>query len=56
MKGLVTWKEWPVEPWLATATAKDKVVAVLRASLPLAGWLDTHVGASETERGASRSR
>ena len=25
-KGLVAWKEWPVEPWLATAAAK-KVVA-----------------------------
>ena len=48
MKGLVTWKEWPVEPWLETAEAKDKVVAVLRASLPLTRWLDVHVGASET--------
>ncbi|MHB1474741.1 MAG: DUF2461 domain-containing protein [Dermatophilaceae bacterium] len=50
MKGLVTWKEWPVEPWLATAEAKDKVVAVLRASAPLVEWLDVHVGASELER------
>jgi uncharacterized protein (TIGR02453 family) len=49
MKGLVTWKQWPVEPWLATATAKDKVVSVLRASLPLAHWLEVHVGASEAE-------
>jgi uncharacterized protein (TIGR02453 family) len=49
MKGLVTWKQWPVEPWLATAAAKDKVVGVLRASVPLAQWLDTHVGASEAE-------
>ena len=50
MKGLVTWKEWPIEPWLATAQAKDKVVAVLRASVPLVKWLDGHVGASELER------
>jgi uncharacterized protein (TIGR02453 family) len=50
MKGLVTWKQWPVEPWLGTATAKDKVIAVLRASIPLAQWLDVHVGASELER------
>lgn len=50
MKGLVTWKQWPVEPWLATAEAKDKVVAVLRDSKPLAQWLDLHVGASEMER------
>jgi uncharacterized protein (TIGR02453 family) len=48
MKGLVTWKEWPVEPWLATAEAKEKVTAVLRSSKPLVGWLDVHVGASET--------
>ena len=48
MKGLVTWKEWPVEPWLETAEAKDRVVAVLRASLPLTRWLDVHVGASAT--------
>jgi uncharacterized protein (TIGR02453 family) len=49
MKGLVTWKQWPVEPWLATATVKDKVVEVLRASLPLVQWLEIHVGASEAE-------
>ena len=50
MKGLVTWKDWPVEPWLATAEAKDKVVTVLRASVPLVQWLSFHVGASELER------
>ena len=50
MKGLVTWKDWPVEPWLATAEAKDRVVTVLRASVPLVDWLDVHVGASELER------
>jgi uncharacterized protein (TIGR02453 family) len=49
MKGLVTWKQWPVEPWLATAEAKDRVVSVLRASVPLVQWLDVHVGASEAE-------
>ncbi len=50
MKGLVTWKQWPVEPWLATARAKGNVVKVLRASVPLAEWLDLYVGASELER------
>lgn len=50
MKGLVTWKQWPVEPWLATARAKGKVVKVLRASVPLVEWLDLHVGPSELER------
>jgi uncharacterized protein (DUF2461 family) len=52
MKGLVTWKQWPVEPWLATAAAKDRVVGVLRASVPLVEWLDRQVGASDTERSA----
>lgn len=50
LKGLVTWKQWPVEPWLSTAAAKDHVVAVLRASVPLTQWLDRHVGPSEIER------
>ncbi|NMM25246.1 MAG: DUF2461 domain-containing protein [Phycicoccus sp.] len=50
MKGLVTWQDWPVEPWLATAAAKDKVVTALRASVPLVQWLSFHVGASELER------
>ena len=50
MKGLVTWKDWPVDPWLATAAAKDKVVEVLRASVPLVQWLSFHVGASELDR------
>ena len=49
MKGLVTWKDWPVEAWLGTAQAKQKVVEVLRASLPLVGWLDAHVGPPEPE-------
>jgi uncharacterized protein (TIGR02453 family) len=49
MKGLVTWKQWPVEPWLATASAKDRVVEVLRASIPLVQWLQAHVGASEAD-------
>jgi uncharacterized protein (DUF2461 family) len=49
MKGLVTWKQWPVAPWLATAEAKDKIVSVLRDSLPLVQWLDRHVGASELD-------
>jgi uncharacterized protein (TIGR02453 family) len=49
LKGLTTWKEWPVEPWLSTAAAKDRVVDLLRASKPLVEWIDLHVGPSETE-------
>jgi uncharacterized protein (TIGR02453 family) len=45
-KGLVTWKEWPAGAWLGTRRAKDRVIAFLRASQPLAGWLSAHVGGS----------
>jgi uncharacterized protein (TIGR02453 family) len=43
-KSIVAWKEWPVEPWLETAAAKDRVAGFLRATRPLSGWLATHVG------------
>jgi hypothetical protein len=42
-KGLVAWKQWPVEPWLGTAEAKDRVVGLFRASQPLNEWLAAHV-------------
>jgi uncharacterized protein (TIGR02453 family) len=43
-KSVVAWKEWPVEAWLETAAAKDRVAGFLRATRPLSGWLGTHVG------------
>ena len=43
-KDLAAWKDWPVEPWLHTGAAEDHVVDALRASRPLTGWLDAHVG------------
>ena len=43
-KGLVAWKEWPVEPWLETAAAKDRIADLLRAARPLCAWLDENVG------------
>jgi uncharacterized protein (TIGR02453 family) len=45
-KGLVAWKEWPVEPWLATPAAKTAVAEFLIASRPLGQWLEQHVGPS----------
>src|SRR5436190_1149464 len=45
-KGLVTWKQWPVGPWLGTKKARDRVVTFLRASRPLNAWLDANVGPS----------
>jgi uncharacterized protein (TIGR02453 family) len=46
-KGLITWQEWPVEPWMHTAEAKERVVDHFRAALPLQEWLDDRVGPSE---------
>jgi uncharacterized protein (TIGR02453 family) len=43
-KGVVTWKEWPVEPWLGTPAAKQRVAAFLGASRPLCAWLEANVG------------
>ena len=46
LKGLITWREWPVAPWLGTRKAKTRVVELLRGSRPILEWLDTNVGAS----------
>ncbi len=48
-KGIVAWMEWPVEPWLETAAALDRITAFLRATQPLGTWLDAHVGHSMAE-------
>jgi uncharacterized protein (TIGR02453 family) len=45
-KGLVAWKEWPVEAWLGTAAAKQRVTGFLAATRPLCDWLETSVGQS----------
>jgi uncharacterized protein (TIGR02453 family) len=42
-KGLTAWKQWPVEPWLETAAAKDRITSFFRTVQPLCGWLTTHV-------------
>ena len=49
-KGLVAWKEWPVEPWLATAAARKAVADFLIASRPLGDWLAQHVGPPDDAR------
>lgn len=46
-KGLIAWQEWPVEAWLETAGAKDRVVWFFRAALPLREWLDANVGPTD---------
>jgi uncharacterized protein (TIGR02453 family) len=42
-KGLTAWKQWPVEPWLETASARDRVVSFFRTTLPLCSWLTDNV-------------
>jgi uncharacterized protein (TIGR02453 family) len=48
-RGLIMWHQWPPEPWVATAEAKERVAGVLRASAPLTAWLTSHVGESALE-------
>jgi uncharacterized protein (TIGR02453 family) len=43
-KGLVAWRDWPVEPWLATAEASRHVAGFLTDARPLRDWLTEHVG------------
>jgi uncharacterized protein (TIGR02453 family) len=53
-KGLVAWREWPVEPWLSTSAGKDRIAEFLVVTRQLAEWLATHVG--PTELAESRRR
>jgi uncharacterized protein (TIGR02453 family) len=46
-KGLITWQEWPVDPWVHTAKAKARIVEQLRTARPLQDWLDDRVGPSD---------
>ena len=53
-KGLFAWKEWPVEPWLATPAAKAKVADFLVATRPFGQWLTLHVGSAAETAGRGR--
>jgi uncharacterized protein (TIGR02453 family) len=46
-KGLVAWKEWPVESWLATKAARQVIADFMTATQPLNDWLAEHVGPSQ---------
>jgi uncharacterized protein (TIGR02453 family) len=48
-KGLVAWREWPVQAWLTNPEAKRRVTDFLAATRPLAAWLASHVGESTAE-------
>jgi uncharacterized protein (TIGR02453 family) len=45
-KGVIAWKQWPVEQWLTTAAAREVVGTFLVASRPVSDWLGQHVGPS----------
>jgi uncharacterized protein (TIGR02453 family) len=51
-KGLIAWKEWPVEDWLRTGAVKDRIAGFLRATRPLSAWLEENVGPSAAEERA----
>jgi uncharacterized protein (TIGR02453 family) len=44
-KGITAWQQWPVEPWLETAAAKDRIVAFFRTTSLLRAWLAENVRA-----------
>jgi uncharacterized protein (TIGR02453 family) len=48
-RGLYAWRSWPVGAWLGTASAKKRVVDMLRSAEPLQTWLDDRVGRSEAQ-------
>jgi uncharacterized protein (TIGR02453 family) len=49
-KGMTMSRSWEPAPWVGTAAAKTRVVAVFRAATPLNDWLDVHVGRSKQSR------
>jgi uncharacterized protein (TIGR02453 family) len=49
-KGLIAWRQWPVERWLGTAAAKDRIVELLDQTAPLREWLRSNVGATTEAR------
>jgi uncharacterized protein (TIGR02453 family) len=46
-KGLTAWMQWPVEPWLETAAARDRVLSFFRTTRPLCSWLRENVGGGD---------
>jgi uncharacterized protein (TIGR02453 family) len=50
-KGVTAWQQWPVEPWLGTPAARDRVAGFLSASRPLGQWLEENVGPSKLDEG-----
>ena len=47
LKGLIAWRQWPAEAWLATPAAKGHLMEFFDRAQPLQDWLSAHVGDSE---------
>lgn len=43
-KRLIYWRRWKIEPWIATAQARERVAEVWRDGASLNSWLSAHVG------------
>lgn len=41
---LIYWRRWKIEPWIATARARDRVAEAWRDGVELSSWLSAHVG------------
>jgi uncharacterized protein (TIGR02453 family) len=53
-KGITSWQQWEVGPWLATSQPKKRLVAFFRTSQPLNDWLSANVGSSQLEPAGRR--
>src|SRR5438105_1578063 len=42
-KRLFYWRRWPVEPWIATARARERVAQVWRDGKDLEAWMARHL-------------
>jgi uncharacterized protein (TIGR02453 family) len=42
-KGITAWQQWPVQPWLKTGAAKDRIAGFLSTASPLCAWLAANV-------------
>ncbi|HEY1622506.1 MAG TPA: DUF2461 domain-containing protein [Streptosporangiaceae bacterium] len=42
-KGITAWRQWPVESWLTTAAARERIAVFIRTCQPLNEWLNRYV-------------
>jgi len=54
-KHLIYWQRWPLEGWIATAQARDRVAGVWRDGSRLNAWMTRHVDESPNQAAAEKS-